>query len=137
MILTDERWRELNDIQTDVNGDVKYTSDMNLYGKSDFWEIAYDKGDCEDYVLVKRERLSSLGWSKTDDLAIALCWTETGTFHAVLIAKTDKGDYVLDNRYPFVKAWIDLPYEWYSIQFGKKWRIFTTKGVAKRKPKKK
>jgi predicted transglutaminase-like cysteine proteinase len=122
MILTGERWDELNKIQSDVNCDVKYTSDMKLYGKPEFWEIADDRGDCDDYALAKRERLSELGWSKLDDLAIALCWTELGSYHAVLVAKTDRGDFVLDNRYQRVRAWKDLPYKWDRIQDGKKWK---------------
>jgi len=122
MILTNERWQELVKVQMDVNCDVKYTSDMKLYGKPEFWEIADDRGDCDDYALAKRERLSELGWSKLDDLAIALCWTELGSYHAVLVAKTDRGDFVLDNRYQRVRAWKDLPYKWDRIQDGKEWK---------------
>ena len=122
MILTNERWQELVKVQMDVNCDVKYTTDIELYGKPEFWEIADGEGDCEDYVLAKRVRLSKLGWSKLADLAIALCWTETNEYHAVLVVHTDKGDYVLDNRYPRLKAWEDLPYKWDKIQDGKEWK---------------
>jgi len=118
----DERWQELVKVQMNVNCDVKYTTDMTLYSRPDFWEVAEDRGDCEDYVLTKRNQLDKLGWSKIKDLAIALCWTETGGYHAVLVAKTDKGDYVLDNRHNTVKDWAALPYRWNKIQDGKKWR---------------
>ena len=122
MILTDERWDELVKVQMDVNQDVKYISDMELYGKEEFWERTDDRGDCEDYALEKRERLSKQGWSKLTDLALATCWTELGNFHAVLIAKTDKGAYVLDNRHLSVRSWEDAPYKWDSIQEGKEWK---------------
>ena len=121
MILTDERWQELVKVQSEVNADVRYKTDIELYGKFEFWEIADGEGDCEDSALVKREKLLGLEWDK-DDLALATCWTETNAYHAVLVVHTDKGDYVLDNRYPRVMAWKVLPYKWDKIQDGKKWR---------------
>jgi len=39
-----------------------------------------------------------------------------------LVVHTDKGDYVLDNRYAIVKNWKELPYRWDKIQDGKVWR---------------
>jgi len=122
MILTDERWQELVKVQSEVNADVRYKTDIELYGKPEFWEIADGEGDCEDYSLKKRERLLGLGWSKLTDLALATCWTETNEYHAVLVVHTDKGDYVLDNRYAIVKNWKELPYRWDKIQDGKVWR---------------
>jgi predicted transglutaminase-like cysteine proteinase len=122
MILTHERWKELIDVNFEVNKKIKYQEDMETYNRPDFWEIADDRGDCDDYVLAKRAKLEELGWDVLTDLSIALCWTEFGQYHAVLIAKTDRGDYVLDNRFDRVKPWRDWPYKWDRIQVGTEWR---------------
>ncbi|MCX6052328.1 MAG: transglutaminase-like cysteine peptidase [Campylobacterales bacterium] len=46
--------------------EVKYTSDMKVYGVSDYWAtpwefLAKDMGDCEDYVIAKYFALIYLG----------------------------------------------------------------------------
>lgn len=45
----------------------------------------------------------------------------TSEYHVVLIVTTDKGDYVLDNRYPFPMERRALNYKWDKIQQGDKW----------------
>jgi len=40
----------------------------------------------------------------------------TGGYHAVLTVNTNKGVYVLDNRYPEVTPWRDLPYRWHKME---------------------
>jgi predicted transglutaminase-like cysteine proteinase len=122
MILTHERWKELIDVNFEVNKKVKYQEDMETYNRPDFWEIADDLGDCEDHVLAKRAKLGERGWDVLADLSIALCWTEFGQYHAVLIARTDRGDYVLDNRFDRVKPWNAVPYKWHKIQKGTLWK---------------
>jgi len=81
-------------------------------------------GDCEDFALTKRLKLIAMGYAP-DSLHLALCWTETREFHAVLIADTDDGQYVLDNRYPFPMAKQDLAYDWHSIQEGDTWHALS------------
>lgn len=71
--------------------------------------------DCEDYALEKRCRLRRLGidWQ---DLHLATCWTETGEYHAVLVAVTNFWDLVLDNRYWAVTRKKACPYTWHLMQ---------------------
>jgi predicted transglutaminase-like cysteine proteinase len=46
--------------------DVRYASDMKIYGKKDYWAtpwefLAKDRGDCEDFVISKYFALKYLG----------------------------------------------------------------------------
>jgi len=50
----------------DFFNEVRYSSDMKVYGKSDYWATPWeflgkDKGDCEDYVISKYFALKYLG----------------------------------------------------------------------------
>jgi predicted transglutaminase-like cysteine proteinase len=58
---------------------------------------------CKDYVLVKRRKLIEAGVPR-ESLLIAIVWTAQEQGHAVLIAHTDRGDFVLDNLMPNVQS---------------------------------
>jgi len=114
--LTPARWRELCDVQWDINGQIDYTPDLEQFGQPERWAVVGDKGDCDDYMLTKRAELIADGWP-VDSLLPAVCDTAGGR-HAVLVVVTDRGDYVLDNRYPEVMPWADLPYSnWSRLDF--------------------
>lgn len=81
-----------------VNASVTYKSDACQYRRPEFWVAAGVFGDCEDYSLLKRERLFELEWP-TDKINLCCCWVETGGYHCVLLVETDKGWFILDNRY--------------------------------------
>jgi predicted transglutaminase-like cysteine proteinase len=56
---------KLNKVNTFFN-DVRYSSDMNVYNKKDYWATPWeflgkDMGDCEDYVISKYFALIYLG----------------------------------------------------------------------------
>lgn len=68
-------------INARVNSNVRYTCDRELYGKPEFWEIAYSKGDCEDYALAKRQQFIEQGFG--DAVRLATCrhretWSAVG-----------------------------------------------------------
>lgn len=122
IVLSKEKWKEIDEVNRRINSQVQYVSDPEQFGKPDFWEIVENQGDCDDYALTKRNELMKLGYS-ADDLRIATCWAEDefgnpgqGEYHAVLVIYTDFGDYVLDNRYEEVMPWDQLPYDWHKIQ---------------------
>ena len=125
MNLTPDREKEITQVNLDVNTTVKWESDSEVYGRPDFWEVADKVGDCDDFVLRKRQELIAKGWDAKTDLGIGI-----GTFndrgkkvsHAVLIARTDQGDYVLDNRDNRIKAWNGAGLDWYIHQEGKEWK---------------
>lgn len=101
-----------------LNRAIRRAADRDLYGRDDYWERPTGRGargDCEDYVLAKREALIEAGVS-ADALSIALVETRWGEAHAVLLVTTDRGEYVLDNLTPWVVRWDRTDYGWRSRQ---------------------
>jgi len=113
-------------INRDVNASVTYKTDLQQYGKSEFWVEANTLGDCEDYALLKRAYLLEQGWD-ADKIHLACCWTETGEYHCVLLVDTDSGWYALDNRHssPMMPSMLGYTWDkalredgkWYAISF--------------------
>lgn len=101
-------------IHRKVNFDTEYRTDLKQYGVPEFWTVAGKFGDCEDYALAKRQALLQRGWPN-DRLGLVICKTETGEGHCVLLVMTDKGNYILDNRYEWPMLPNDLPYKWESM----------------------
>ncbi|TRC76289.1 transglutaminase [Mesorhizobium sp. WSM4307] len=114
--MTNGLMRKLAGITARVNAAVEPMSDMDIYGKDEVWAYP-DKGvgDCEDYVLEKRRRLSRMGISLAD-LLITVVRKPDGEGHSVLTVRTDKGDYVLDNLTDKVKAWDQTGYHFLKRQ---------------------
>ncbi len=98
-------------INSDVNASVTYKTDLEKYSTPEIWREAGSFGDCEDYALLKRQRLLEAGFA-SKDLHLACCWVETGGYHAVLLCNTSKGWFVLDNRYNWPMTPKSLPYRW-------------------------
>jgi predicted transglutaminase-like cysteine proteinase len=63
---------------------------------ADVWSASSSSGDCEDYVLAKRRALIKSGLPASA-LRIAYVKTRGGVGHAILVVKTSKGEFVLDN----------------------------------------
>ena len=110
-----ESWRALADINTEVNRRIRPRPDGTDGGAPDVWSINPVAGDCEDYALTKREALIREGLPAAA-LLVAVVRDERGDHHAVLVARTDRGDFVLDNRRAAVRAWSELPYRWIKRQ---------------------
>jgi Bacterial transglutaminase-like cysteine proteinase BTLCP len=112
-------WNQLEQVQVEVDRKVQYVSDMQRFGVEDWWEPATDKGDCEDIVLTKRQRLMDLGWP-ADALRIAVVLDQHGELHAVLtvdvLSQQGKpATYVLDSHFEHVEPWQ------YFGQYGYTW----------------
>ena len=114
-------------INSDVNASVTWMSDSEQFGVPEFWCEATALGDCEDYALLKRQRLLEAGFARKD-LHLACCWCETGEYHCVLLCRTDKGWFVLDNRhslpmipkqcgYSWDRALDEVDGKWYELSF--------------------
>ncbi|QKC80944.1 transglutaminase-like cysteine peptidase [Mesorhizobium sp. NZP2077] len=114
--MTNGLMSKLAGVTARVNAAVKPMSDMDIYGKDEVWAYP-DKGvgDCEDYVLEKRRRLSHMGISLAD-LLITVVRKPDGEGHSVLTVRTDRGDYVLDNLTDKVKAWDQTGYRFLKRQ---------------------
>lgn len=109
-------WKVANDVNMAVNAAIKPESDEQIYGRDEVWAYP-DKGvgDCEDYVLEKRRRLSLDGVSLSD-LLITVVRKPDGEGHAVLTLRTDRGDYILDNLTDTIKPWTDTNYTYLKRQ---------------------
>ena len=95
--LTDDVWNMLEEVNANINAAIIPEDDSVHYGTQEYWTIPTDGfGDCEDYVVAKRQALIRLGLPEPA-LRITVVFTPHFVRHAVLTVATDKGDYVLDN----------------------------------------
>ena len=124
-VLTDELWASLRKINKEVNKDIRYKVDTKIYDVEDYWTVVHGKGfgDCDDYSLTKIARLIKETEWERENLSIGVCYVEDdqgrvgkGGGHAVAIARTDRGDFVLDNRQKDVTAFDKLPYKWVMME---------------------
>jgi predicted transglutaminase-like cysteine proteinase len=105
------RLEELDEVNRRVNHTISPQTDIEHYGIEDYWTISKDgKGDCEDYALLKRHLLVSMGWP-TGALLMTVVRAENDEGHAVLTARTDSGDLILDNRADEIKPWYQTAYK--------------------------
>jgi predicted transglutaminase-like cysteine proteinase len=109
------RMHELDQINRQVNRAIKPATDMELYGVAEFWTLPTDKGDCEDYALLKRQTLIRRGWP-ANALLMTVVRDEKGEGHAVLTARTLQGDFILDNKVEELKLWHRTPYQFLMRQ---------------------
>lgn len=113
--LTTARWRELNEVNDDVNTAIEPVTDEELYHEQERWTYPVDKGDCEDYVLLKRRMLMDRGWPASA-LLITVVRDERGDGHAVLTVATEQGDLILDNQRADIRYWSDTGYRFEKRQ---------------------
>lgn len=93
---------EVQDLVGQVNRQVNRAIQPRADGKIDKWTLGATSGDCEDYVLAKRQKLMTLGLPSSA-LRIAQVRTRSGEGHAVLVVHTDQGDLTLDNLTPAIR----------------------------------
>ena len=113
--LSPQRWNLIYQVNAFVNGKIAPVSDEDLYGKPEYWTFPTDAGDCEDYLLLKKRYLESMGFPATA-LLITVVLDEKQQGHAVLTVTTDKGDFVLDNRRNDVLRWNATAYTFLKRQ---------------------
>jgi len=87
---------------------TRYIVDQRNWGKSDYWatpvEFLKRGGDCEDFAIAKYAALRSLGFPE-ERLRVAIVQdTVKNIPHAVLVAYTDEGAFILDNQ---IKTLVD------------------------------
>ena len=107
---------ELDRINRQVNAEIKPVTDREQYNVEDYWTIPVSgKGDCEDYALLKRQRLIRAGWP-VGALLMTVVFDEKKEGHAVLTVRTAEGDFILDNKSSTVKLWHKTPYHFVMRQ---------------------
>lgn len=110
--LTIETLGLLDRVNRDVNGAMRPRPES---GRTDVWKIGGSSGDCEDYALTKRAALLRKGFP-TSALLMTTVITGRGESHAVLMVRTDRGDFVLDNLNQIVKPWNSTGYKFLTMQ---------------------
>ncbi len=102
----------LDRVNRDVNGSIRPQAET---GRTDVWKIGGPSGDCEDYALTKQAALLRKGFPSSA-LLMTTVVTRSGEPHAVLMVRTDRGDFVLDNLSPLIKPWNSTGYRFTSMQ---------------------
>ena len=106
---------ELDGVNRSINHSIRPATDQEIYGVSEYWTIPDDRGDCEDYALLKQKTLIARGWPSSP-LLMTVVRDEKGEGHAVLTARTAQGDYILDNKVDGVNFWSKSGYDFVMRQ---------------------
>jgi predicted transglutaminase-like cysteine proteinase len=108
--LTQQTWNTIVSVNRRVNARVKPVTDKEHWGIVDRWEFPDDgRGDCEDFQLLKRKMLADRGLPRRA-MRMTVVIDELGEGHAVLMIRTDRGDYILDNKTSAVLPWDQTGY---------------------------
>lgn len=103
--LNAQTWKLLQTTNAKVNAAIRPMTDMEHWGAVESWDYPDDgRGDCEDYALLKRQRLVAAGLSRRA-LLMTVVIDDERAGHAVLMVRTDRGDFVLDNKTGAIKPW--------------------------------
>lgn len=113
--LTRKRWSELVEVNAFSNNTIAPYTDLEIYNQEEVWAYPKSYGDCEDYVLMKRQMLMQRGWPPSS-LLITVVRQPNGEGHAVLTVRTDRADYILDNLDGKIRPWNETPYTYLKRQ---------------------
>lgn len=108
--MTPKLWKTIVSLNSRINREIEAITDQDHWGVVDRWDLAEDgKGDCEDYALLKRKRLAEAGLPRRAMLMTVVI-DEENAGHAVLMIRTDRGDFILDNKRNAVLPWSQTGY---------------------------
>lgn len=118
--MTPESWKIIQAVQKAGNK-IIWTSDKDTWGMVEKWTFPKESGrnlleDCDGITLWKMRELIKKGID-TEALLFTVCLTETGEGHAVLCIATDRGDFILDNRFDAVMAYDKLRDKGYDFLY--------------------
>jgi predicted transglutaminase-like cysteine proteinase len=119
--LTSQSWAELSQINAIANREIAPVGDENHYGIYEqgilnWWTYPDDgKGNCNDYVLLKRRLLIEAGWPKAA-LLMTVVIDHHGDGHLILMVRTDRGDLILDNMREDIVSWNRTGYRFVKRQ---------------------
>jgi predicted transglutaminase-like cysteine proteinase len=112
LTLSQDLWLTMGAVNERVNRTILAVTDQDHWGVVDRWDYPDDGlGDCEDIQLLKRKLLIKAGLSRRA-LRMAVVLDEQGAGHAVLMVRTDHGDFILDNKTDAVLAWQQTGYHY-------------------------
>jgi predicted transglutaminase-like cysteine proteinase len=116
IVLSPKAWADMIKVNAWVNGNITPVTDLEHWGVVEQWDYPDDgKGDCEDYVLLKRRMLMQAGWPR-EALLITVVRDKKNDGHAVLTVKTNRGEFILDNQEEEILAWNKTGYRFIKRQ---------------------
>lgn len=108
--MTPKLWKMILAVNSRVNREIEAVTDEEHWGVVDRWDLPEDgKGDCEDFALLKRKRLAEAGVPRRA-MPMTVVIDEENAGHAVLMIRTDRGDFILDNKRNAVLPWSQTGY---------------------------
>ena len=111
-VLDQDIWKTIVAVNERVNREILPVTDQDHWGVADRWDYPDDgMGDCEDIQLLKRRLLTRAGLPQRA-LRMTVVIDEIGAGHAVLMARTDRGDFILDNKRNAVLPWQETGYRY-------------------------
>src|SRR5215216_1116258 len=91
-------WSLIVSVNRRVNATILALPDRQHWGVEDRWDYPEDGiGDCEDIQLVKRKLLIQAGLPRRA-LRMTVVIDGGGEGHSVLMVRTSKGEFILDNK---------------------------------------
>lgn len=103
-------------VNLQVNSSVREISDEQQYQRLEHWALPTSLGgDCEDFALFKKQELQSYGIDPKR-LLLATVLDRNRNSHAVLVYRTNRGDFVLDNVTNKIRSWQDTGYIFLRMQ---------------------
>jgi predicted transglutaminase-like cysteine proteinase len=128
VVLTTKAWADMIKVNNWVNESIQPVTDLEHWGVVERWNYPNDgKGDCEDYVLLKRRMLMQAGWPR-EALLITVVRDKKGDGHAVLTVKTNRGEFILDNQETEVLPWSKTGYRFVKRQSQSDPNVWVTLG---------
>ena len=108
--LTAKTWQTIVSVNRRVNTAIRPLTDQAHWGVPDSWDFPTDgAGDCEDYQLLKRKLLAEAGLPRRA-LRMTVVIDEKREGQAVLIVRTDRRDFIRDNKTNAVLPWHETGY---------------------------
>ncbi|WP_380058192.1 transglutaminase-like cysteine peptidase [Falsihalocynthiibacter sp. SS001] len=99
-----------------INRSVPEVSDRSQYKQTEYWAVPTALGgDCEDFALIKKRELVKRGVDPKR-LLLATVLDRQRNGHAVLVYRSETGDYVLDNATNQIRPWQDTGYIFLRMQ---------------------
>ena len=134
IVLTPKAWADMVKVNDCVNDTIKPVTDLDHWGVVERWTYPDDgKGDCEDYVLLKRKMLMKAGWPR-EALLITVVRDKKGDGHAVLTVKSNRGEFVLDNQENQILAWDKTGYRFIKRQSQSDPNVWVSLGEPREAP---
>ena len=116
VVLTPALWSMIEVINHDINSSVREADDREIYQVIERWDYPTSgSGDCEDFALQKRKQLIEKGLPR-QALLMTVVTDENGAGHAVLTLRSNRGDFVLDNRTDKILGWKSTNYVFVKMQ---------------------